>query len=48
MFKEFYNIIIDINTFKKSTIGYKQYLIYKSTIINNTDINIIVGLKLSN
>jgi hypothetical protein len=41
MFKEFYSIIINISAFKKSTIGYRQYLIYKSTITNNTDINTI-------
>jgi hypothetical protein len=41
MFKEFYNIIININTFKKSIIGYRQYLIYKNTITNNIDINTI-------
>jgi hypothetical protein len=39
MSKEFYNIIININAFKKSIISYKQYLIYKNTIINNIDIN---------
>ena len=38
--KEFYNIIINTNTSKKSTIGYRQYLIYKTTTDNNTDINI--------
>jgi len=37
--KEFYGIIIDIGAFKKSTIGYGQYLIYKTTVNNNTDIN---------
>src|SRR6266702_8396838 len=37
--KEFYNVIININAFKKSTAGYKQYLAYKTTISNNTDIN---------
>ena len=37
--KEFYNIIINISTFKKSTADYKQYLIYKTTANNNTDIN---------
>ena len=37
--KEFYSVIIDIGTFKKSTIGYRQYLIYKTTVNNNTDIN---------
>jgi len=41
MSKEFYGVIIDINTFKKSITSYKQYLIYKNTIINNTDINTI-------
>ena len=39
MFKEFYSIIINISAFKKSIIGYKQYLIYKNTIANNTNIN---------
>jgi hypothetical protein len=39
--KEFYSIIIDTDTFKKSTIDYKQYLTYKTTIDNNTNINII-------
>ena len=38
--KEFYNIIIDTGASKKSTIGYRQYLIYKATTNNNTDINI--------
>jgi hypothetical protein len=37
--KEFYSIIIDIGAFKKSTIGYGQYLIYKTTTNNNIDIN---------
>ena len=37
--KEFYGVIIDIGTSKKSTIGYRQYLTYKTTISNNTDIN---------
>jgi hypothetical protein len=41
MSKEFYSIIIDISAFKKSIIGYRQYLIYKNTITDNTDINII-------
>jgi hypothetical protein len=41
MSKEFYSIIINISAFKKSIIGYRQYLIYKNTIINNTDINIM-------
>jgi hypothetical protein len=39
MSKEFYGIIIDISAFKKSTIGYRQYLAYKNTIINNIDID---------
>jgi len=38
--KEFYSIIINISAFKKSTTGYKQYLIYKNIIIDNIDINI--------
>ena len=37
--KEFYSVIIDINASKKSTVGYGQYLIYKTTISNNMDIN---------
>ena len=39
--KKFYSIIINTGASKKSTIGYRQYLIYKATINNNTDINII-------
>src|ERR1700723_4585224 len=38
--KEFYGVIIDIGSSKKSTIGYRQYLVYRTTISNNTDINI--------
>jgi hypothetical protein len=41
MFKEFYSVIINIGASKKSTIGYKQYLVYKNTIADNTDINTI-------
>jgi hypothetical protein len=41
MSKEFYSIIININAFKKSIISYRQYLIYKNTITNNIDINIM-------
>jgi hypothetical protein len=41
MSKEFYSIIIDIGASKKSTIGYRQYLIYKNTIVDNTDIDTI-------
>ena len=37
--KEFYGVIIDIGASKKSTTGYRQYLIYKTTVNNNTDIN---------
>jgi hypothetical protein len=39
MSKEFYSVIININAFKKSIAGYRQYLAYKNTIIDNTDIN---------
>ena len=39
--KEFYSVIINIGASKKSTIGYGQYLIYKTTINNNMDINTI-------
>ena len=39
--KEFYSVIINIGIFKKFTIGYRQYFIYKTTISNNIDINII-------
>ena len=34
-------IIINIGAFKKFTVGYRQYLIYKTTVNNNMDINII-------
>jgi hypothetical protein len=37
--KEFYGVMIDTGAFKKSTIGYRQYLAYKTTINDNTDIN---------
>jgi hypothetical protein len=37
--KESYGVIIDIGASKKSTAGYKQYLMYKNTTIDNTDIN---------
>jgi hypothetical protein len=37
--KEFYSVIINIGAFKKSTAGYRQYLVYKATN-NNTDIDI--------
>ena len=39
--KEFYGVIINIGTSKKSTIGYRQYFMYKTTINNNIDINTI-------
>jgi hypothetical protein len=39
MSKEFYSVIININTSKKSTADYGQYLIYKNTTADNTDIN---------
>jgi hypothetical protein len=39
MSKEFYGVIIDISAFKKSTIGYGQYLVYKNTTVDNTDID---------
>ena len=39
--KEFYSVIIDISAFKKSTVGYRQYFIYKTTTNNNTDIDTI-------
>jgi hypothetical protein len=39
--KEFYSVIINISTSKKSTTSYRQYLIYKSTITNNININTI-------
>jgi len=37
--KEFYGVIIDIGASKKSTIGYGQYLIYRTTVNDNTDID---------
>ena len=36
--KKFYSIIINTSAFKKSTVGYSQYLIYKATN-DYTDIN---------
>ena len=39
--KEFYRVIIDIGIFKKSTIDYRQYFAYKTTINDNMDINTI-------
>ena len=37
--KEFYGVIINIGASKKSTVGYGQYLIYKTTVNNNMDID---------
>jgi hypothetical protein len=39
--KEFYSVIIDTDTSKKSTAGYRQYFTYKATINKNADINTI-------
>ena len=39
MSKEFYGVIINIGASKKSITGYRQYLVYKNTIADNTDIN---------
>ena len=39
--KEFYGVIIDIGVSKKSTVGYRQYLAYKTTISDNININTI-------
>jgi hypothetical protein len=39
MSKEFYSVIINISAFKKSTIGYRQYLAYKNIIADNININ---------
>jgi len=33
--------MIDIGASKKSTVGYGQYLVYKTTTDNNIDIDII-------
>jgi len=38
--KEFYGVIINTSTSKKSTTGYGQYLIYKATTNNNANIDI--------
>jgi len=38
--KEFYGVIIDIGAFKKSTVGYGQYLVYRTTANDNMDIDI--------
>ena len=39
--KEFYSVIINTGTSKKSTTGYRQYLTYRNTTNDNTDINIM-------
>jgi len=39
--KEFYGVIINTGASKKSTTGYRQYLAYRTTANNNTDINTI-------
>jgi len=39
--KEFYGVIINTGAFKKSTIGYRQYLTYRTTANNNMDIDTI-------
>ena len=31
--------MIDIGASKKSTVGYRQYLVYKTTVNDNTDID---------
>jgi hypothetical protein len=41
MSTEFYGVIVDTGASKKSTAGYRQYLAYKNTITDNTDINTI-------
>src|SRR6266702_6064742 len=37
--KEFYGVIINTGASKKSTVGYRQYLTYKATTNDNTNIN---------
>jgi hypothetical protein len=39
MSKEFYGVIINTGASKKSITGYGQYLIYKNTTMDNTNIN---------
>ena len=39
MSKEFYGVMINIGASKKSIAGYGQYLVYKNTTADNTDIN---------
>ena len=38
--KEFYGVIINTSASKKFTAGYGQYFTYRTTINDNTDINI--------
>jgi len=37
--KQFYGVIIDIGVSKMSIIGYRQYLVYRNTIINDIEID---------
>jgi hypothetical protein len=37
--KQFYGVIIDTGTSKMSTAGYRQYLAYRNTITDSTDID---------
>jgi hypothetical protein len=37
--KEFYSVMINTGTSKKSTVGYGQYLTYKTIVNDNMDIN---------
>ena len=39
--KEFYGVIINISTSKKSIIGYRQYFAYKTIVNGNININTI-------
>jgi len=39
--KGIYSVIINISTSKKSTAGYRQYFVYKTTTSNNIDIDTI-------
>src|SRR6266705_1993197 len=38
--KEFYSVMIDTSASKKSTAGYRQYLVYKATTNDNVNIDI--------
>ena len=37
--KKIYSVIINIGAFKKSTINYRQYFTYKTTVNSNININ---------